>query len=167
MYNPDMHNMTAYAHLARTALGSVPAARAQVRGGPRNSRLKGVFSFYAAGNGSLVTGEVNGLPKTHTGIYAVHIHDGASCTGNAEDPFAASGQHFNPANRPHPLHVGDLLPLFGNDGFAVYSFYTDRFLPGDVVGHTVIIHSDPDDFRSQPSGNSGGKIACGVIEKTR
>ena len=114
-----------------------------------------------------MTAEVNGLPKTHTGIYAVHIHDGASCTGNAEDPFAASGQHFNPANRPHPLHVGDLLPLFGNDGFAVYSFYTDRFLPGDVVGHTVIIHSDPDDFRSQPSGNSGGKIACGVIEKTR
>ena len=46
------------------------------------------------------------------------------------------------------------------------SFYTDRFEPEDIIGHTVVIHSQADDFRSQPSGDSGEKIACGIIRNT-
>lgn len=54
--------------------------------------------------------------------------------------------------------------LMGNHGMAWSEFYTDRFYPEDVVGKTVIIHDMADDFRSQPSGDAGEKIACGVIE---
>jgi Cu-Zn family superoxide dismutase len=153
------------AQLARTSLDSVPAARAVIQGDRQHSQIRGTVRFYPAGNGTLVTAEIEGLPDTPTGIYAIHIHQGNSCSGNAEDPFADVGEHYNPTNAPHPLHAGDLLPLFGNNGFAVYSFYTERFMPGDIIGRAIIIHRDPDDFRSQPSGNAGAKIACGIISR--
>jgi Cu-Zn family superoxide dismutase len=96
----------------------------------------------------------------------MHIHEGRSCTGNAADPFADTGGHFNPKNQPHPLHAGDLPPLFSNGGFGYYSFFTARFRPAEIIGRTVVIHSGPDDFKTQPAGDSGSKIACGVVEKT-
>ena len=55
-------------------------------------------------------------------------------------------------------------PLFINDGYAFMIFLTDRFKVDEIIGRTVIIHSMPDDFTTQPSGNSGMKIACGVVE---
>jgi Cu-Zn family superoxide dismutase len=54
--------------------------------------------------------------------------------------------------------------LSAANGSALLSTYTDRFRPQDVIGRSVVIHSGPDDFSSQPAGNSGGRIACGVIE---
>ena len=57
--------------------------------------------------------------------------------------------------------------LFGNNGFAWMLFLTNRFMPEDIIGRTVVIHSLPDDFHTQPSGNSGEKIACGeIVENT-
>ena len=56
-------------------------------------------------------------------------------------------------------------PLFSNKGYAFMIFLTDRFKVDEIIGKTVIIHSMPDDFKTQPSGDSGMKIACGVIEK--
>jgi len=58
-----------------------------------------------------------------------------------------------------------LIPLFSNSGYAWSSFLTNRFTVDQIIGRTVIIHSDPDDFTTQPSGNSGKKIACGEIIK--
>jgi len=63
----------------------------------------------------------------------------------------------------HPHHAGDLPPLFGNNGYALSMFLTTRFSVSEIIGRTVILHSAPDDFTSQPAGNSGVKIACGVI----
>lgn len=83
--------------------------------------------------------------------------------GNQNDPFPLTGSHYNPDNCPHPYHAGDLPPLFGNRGIAWSAFLTNRFQVRDVLGKTVIIHASPDDFTSQPAGNSGKKIACGVI----
>ena len=65
----------------------------------------------------------------------------------------------------HPNHAGDLPPLFGNNGFALSLFLTNRFTVDEVIGRTIIIHDHPDDFTTQPSGNSGTKIACGVIRR--
>ncbi|MBP3342443.1 MAG: superoxide dismutase family protein, partial [Peptococcaceae bacterium] len=62
-------------------------------------------------------------------------------------------------------HAGDLIPLLSVGGKAWSSFYTGRFYPEDIIGRTVVIHNMPDDFRSQPAGDSGEKIACGVIEE--
>ena len=90
---------------------------------------------------------------------------GNSCTGNTEDEFANSGMHYNPKNCPHPLHAGDLPPLLENNGYSYMSFLTNRFKLKDIIGKVVIIHDAPDDFTTQPSGNSGKKIACGKIEK--
>ena len=81
-----------------------------------------------------------------------------------QEPFADAMQHFDLADCVHPHHAGDLPPLFGNDGLAVSAFLTNRFSVDEVLGRTVIIHDHPDDFTTQPSGNSGTKIACGVIK---
>lgn len=79
--------------------------------------------------------------------------------------FPNTGNHYNPGNVPHPEHAGDLLPLLSNNGYAWMSFYTGRVNVEDIIGRSVVIHSMRDDFTSQPSGNSGDKIGCGVIER--
>ena len=114
--------------------------------------------------GVLVTAHVSGLPRDNEGgFFALHIHEGTSCAG---DGFPGSLSHYNPSGSPHPSHAGDLPPLLSNGGEAYLSVLTNRFRLADVVGRTVVIHSGPDDFRSQPAGNPGTKIACGVIRAT-
>ncbi len=145
-----------------------PNAVAKLLGAPSYPSIKGTVSFYKAIRGILVVAEVYGLPqaagKCSGQIFGFHIHEGTSCTGTAADPFADTKGHYNPNNCPHPYHAGDLPPLFGNSGYAWSTVLTDRFTLPDIMGRTVIIHRKPDDFTSQPSGNSGEKIACGVIE---
>lgn len=149
-----------------------PYAQARVRGA-EGLNIGGTVLFYKAAQGAHVVAEVFGLPqeiekdgKTEKAgpFYAFHIHDGADCGGGERpDPFTAAGEHYNPTNQPHPLHAGDMPPLLGDGGYAYLSFYTGRFAPEDVVGRTVIIHQNPDDFRTQPSGMAGLRIACGEI----
>ena len=67
----------------------------------------------------------------------------------------------------HPYHAGDLPPLFSANGLGFSAFLTNRFVAEEIKGKTIIIHSNPDDFTTQPSGNSGIKIACGVISSLR
>lgn len=76
-----------------------------------------------------------------------------------------TGGHFNPGNTLHPNYAGDLPTLLGNQGRAYILVLTDRFRVSDILGKTVVIHGDPDDFHTQPAGNSGMKIACGVIRQ--
>ena len=91
-----------------------------------------------------------------------HIHEGGACTG---DGFADTGGHYNPAGADHPCHAGDLPPLFATGGGrAELRVLTDRFSVREIIGRTVVIHSGPDDFTTQPAGNAGSKIACGVIQ---
>lgn len=151
-----------------SALYHMPAAYAEITGNPGNGEITGIVRFYPAYGGVLVNAEIYGLPTSDTdcadNIFGFHIHEGNSCTGNSSDPYADAGQHFNPALCPHPAHKGDMIPLFGVQGFAWMMYYTERFSIPDIIGRTVIIHDKPDDFTSQPSGNSGSKIACGTIQ---
>ncbi|BFL47644.1 superoxide dismutase family protein [Lactonifactor longoviformis] len=144
-----------------------PDAVAKVKGDENHRGLVGYVYFYGSAGGSLVLAEIEGLPyedqKCPNGIFGFHIHEGNTCTGTPEDPFADTKNHWNPEGCEHPEHAGDMPSLFGNRGFAWMMFYTDRFYPEEVVGKTVVIHDMPDDFRSQPSGDSGRKIACGEI----
>lgn len=146
-----------------------PTAAAYLSGAPANPEIKGAVLFYQTSRGVLVTAEISGLPKSdspagHCGIFGFHIHDGGSCTGNGTDPFADTGSHYNPSGAPHPCHAGDLPPLFSADGVAFSAVLTNRFSTSEIIGKTVIIHSHPDDFTTQPSGNAGTKIACGTIK---
>ena len=110
----------------------------------------------------LVAAELSGLPENcDSGFFAMHIHEGESCCG---DGFSETQGHYAPCGKDHPHHAGDLPPLMAYDGGKAYlAVRTDRFCVRDVIGKTVVIHSGPDDFLSQPAGNSGAKIACGVI----
>ncbi len=145
-----------------------PAAVAEIKGSEDYPNIRGKVIFYNARGGVLVRAEITGLPKATNNcdspIFAFHIHSGNACTGGSGDAFANVGTHFNPYNCMHPYHAGDLPPLFNANGNAVLEVLVDRFTLSQIIGKTVIIHSDPDDFMTQPSGNAGQKIACGVIK---
>ncbi len=144
-----------------------PQAWANLRGNQLYPDLFGIVRFYAHSRGTVVVTEVSGLPDTQhvcsSPVFGFHIHGGSDCRGNSDDPFADVGMHYNPLSCPHPYHSGDLPPLFGANGYAFSACLTDRFTVDEIIGKTVIIHDSPDDFRTQPSGNSGNKIACGEI----
>lgn len=148
-----------------------PNAWAKINGSVDYPEIYGVVRFYQTVYGVLVVSNIGGLPNVNgyceSPVFAFHIHEGDSCTGNADDPFFNVKSHYNPYNCLHPYHSGDLPPLFGANGYAFSAFLTDRFSVNEIVGRTVIIHSSPDDFMTQPSGNAGEKIACGVIQNNR
>lgn len=138
-------------------------AHAEIRGSEYAPDLRGYARFYQRVDGVLVVINVRGLPSENKkGFYGLHIHEGALCEG---EEFSLTGGHFNAAKLEHPLHEGDLPPLMSYSGKAYMAVITDRFMIPDVVGRTIVIHSVPDDFTSQPSGNSGMKIACGEIRR--
>lgn len=146
-------------------------ASAVISGSPAYPNIHGAVQFYRTRNGVLVAAEINGLPysdgRCYHPVFAFHIHEGTICDGDMHDPFSGAMSHYNPTNCEHPFHAGDLLPLFSNRGYAFSVFLTDRFLLSEIIGKTAIIHGNPDDFTTQPSGNAGEKLACGVIAKCR
>jgi Cu-Zn family superoxide dismutase len=104
--------------------------------------------------------------------HGFHIHETGDCSSG--DGMSAGG-HFNPHGKPHgppstaERHAGDLPALkAGKDGRAKLDVTVDLITvrpgPASVVGRGLIIHADPDDYKTQPAGNSGARIACGVIK---
>lgn len=149
-----------------SVIQGTPDAVAEICGSSSYPNIRGTVRFYRTDMGVLVYTDICGLPNDCRGrVFGFHIHEGEPCTGNASDPFADTGSHYNPKDRRHPYHAGDLPPLFGNDGHALSIVLTDRFCVNEVIGRTVIIHDSPDDLTTQPSGNAGKKIACGVINR--
>lgn len=152
--------------LIRTLLQPSHAV-AEVNGSAAYPNIEGTVSFYQTPRGVLVATQIRGLPEENVpcadGIFGFHIHDGSECSGDSEDPFADANVHYNPDNCPHPEHAGDLPPLWGNRGYSFSVFLTNRFRVEEIIGKTVIIHRNPDDFTSQAAGNAGEKIACGEI----
>lgn len=148
-------------------LNEKPAATAEIKGRAGYEGIRGKIDIYSTYGGSVLVVEVYGMPKNVEdgcgGFYGFHIHEGGSCTGNAEDPLANTGTHYNPTGAQHPCHAGDLPPLLSNNGVAWGAVYTNRFFPEEVIGKNRFVHDQPDDFHTQPSGNSGSKIACGEI----
>ena len=151
-------------------LQGLPYAAAVLNGSDSFPDVMGTVRFYQTNQGVIVCAEVSGLPQDsapcHDRIFGFHIHKGTDCGGNMDDPFADAMAHYDLNDCPHPEHAGDMPPLFGNGGLAFSAFLTNRFTVDEVIGRTVIIHDHPDDFTTQPSGGSGTKIACGVIQRT-
>ncbi|MBQ7288338.1 MAG: superoxide dismutase family protein [Clostridia bacterium] len=140
----------------------MPSAIAYIKGGNEALQLSGEIKFYQKKDHVLIVANVSGLPQSDTGFFGFHIHEGNSCSG---EDFADTKSHYNPANAPHPHHAGDLPPLMYSNGGAYFAVTTDRFSVMDILGRTVVIHNMPDDFTSQPAGNAGTKIGCGVIQR--
>jgi len=140
-----------------------PDAVAQISGGVEAPQLSGSVQFYQEIGCVRIVARISGLPKTSkTGFFGFHIHQGRMCSGA---DFSGTEGHYNPTEQTHPNHAGDLPPLLGCGGKAYLSVKTDRFSVKEIIGRTVVIHSDPDDFYTQPAGNAGKKIACGVIQR--
>jgi Cu-Zn family superoxide dismutase len=104
--------------------------------------------------------------------HGFHIHEAGDCSSG--DGMSAKG-HFNPHGKPHgnpasaERHAGDLPALkAGKDGRAKIDVTVDGISigsgPGNIVGRGLIIHAEPDDYKTQPTGNAGARIACGVIK---
>ncbi len=147
-----------------TNISAYPYAIANIKGGEQAPHLLGQVRFYQREKYVLISANIKGLPPSDSGFFGFHIHEGKGCTGA---DFSDTGSHYNPTDAPHPAHAGDLPPLMLCNGGACQTVATDHFCVADVIGRTVVIHSMPDDFNSQPSGNAGTKIACGVIRRLR
>lgn len=114
------------------------------------------------------------IENTPPGEHAVHIHEIGDCSS---DDAKSAGGHWNPTVEDHgkwgkaPHHLGDIGNIVvGEDGTGALSLTTDRWTLGggadnDIYGKAIIVHADPDDFTSQPTGAAGGRIGCAVIEK--
>lgn len=138
-----------------------PGAIARIAGGHRAPTLYGSAKFYQLSDAVLVTVDITGLPKTEDGVFGLHIHEGGGCSGT---DFEQTGAHYDMQKRQHPQHAGDLPPIFSCNGRAYMEMLTCRFRLKEIIGKTIVIHSSSDDFYTQPAGNSGQKIACGIIE---
>lgn len=143
-----------------------PLACASIRGGHLYPDLIGIANFYPTrwGTGTIVEVELVNLPNTTSfspRFLGMHIHENGDCSNSFEN----TGMHYNPTGAVHPYHLGDLPPVLNSNGYSFMAFY-DGFLEiSDIIGRSLIIHENRDDFTSQPSGDSGNKIACGVIRK--
>jgi Cu-Zn family superoxide dismutase len=138
------------------------------------SKLKGKATFTDDGKGGIVFRiEVADAPP---GMHAVHIHEKGDCSS---PDGKSAGDHWNPMHEPHGKwgapgghhHLGDIGNLeVKPDGKGTLTLETDKWTAGsggvnDVIGHGIIVHSTIDDFTTQPTGNAGSRIGCGVISK--
>lgn len=150
---------------------NMTTAVARIQGGPLRPQIRGTVTFRDVPGGTNVCVEVRGLPpfrrqpgEPPVGPHGFHIHQFGTCSvGDPENPFLAAGEHWNPDNQPHGNHAGDFPVLFSNNGRARMCFFTNRFKVRDIVDRSVLIHESPDDYRTQPAGRSGRRLACGVI----
>lgn len=138
------------------------------------SKLKGKATFTQNDKGELVLRiDVSDAPP---GEHAVHIHDKGDCSS---PDGKSAGDHWNPTHMEHGKwgapgehhHLGDIGNMsVGPDGKGTITLETSKWTAGtgatnDVVGHAIVVHGGLDDFKSQPAGNAGPRIGCGVINK--
>jgi Cu-Zn family superoxide dismutase len=150
--------------------GKIQKATCIVNSTQGNS-VTGTITFTKVSDGVKVTAEISGLTK---GLHGIHIHEFGDCS--SPDGNSAGG-HFNPATNHHgaPVdmnrHHGDMGNILGDDSGKGHLDYVDHTmtLEGEfsIVGKSVIIHANEDDFKTQPTGNAGARIACGIIEAVK
>lgn len=131
----------------------------------------GELTLASMGTGVHVTGDLTGLAINSE--HGFHVHEKGDCS--APDASSA-GSHFNPGGQPHgdprgsAHHAGDLINVRADEqGRAHVDMHVDAATLGDggandIAGRAIIVHAKPDDYSTQPSGNSGDRIACGIIE---
>ncbi|MFD0739582.1 superoxide dismutase family protein [Lysobacter koreensis] len=157
------------------AAGVSTASAATVRlASASGSLVSGTLRARPMGDGVHFTGEIGGLARNSG--HAIHVHETGDCS--AVDASSA-GEHFNPRLKPHGKvgtgahHAGDMDNLVANaQGVAQVNVHASGVSlggggAGDIAGRAVIVHAAADDYRSQPAGNAGARLACGIIEIVR
>ncbi len=182
--------LSVLALLALTACSSAPPSKPLPPLPPAPpSSVRQAEAALASASGSLVSGRIvllpvpQGVRLTGTvgglrsgGSFGFHVHERGDCS--AVDASSA-GAHFNPTASAHgrssggPHHLGDMDNLVADaEGVVHLDFVLGGVALGngaanDILGRALIVHADPDDYRSQPSGNAGARLACGVIRASR
>ena len=147
-----------------------PTLEAEIKGSDVHPEIAGRVFVYGLPKGFYLQADLEGLPESR--VFGLHIHDGLVCTPTGMDnPFSDAGGHFGNCGdgiwcSRHPYHAGDLPPLFSNaEGKSNIRIYIDRADIDEISGKPSIIHGLHDDFKTQPSGNSGVRIACGILKE--
>jgi superoxide dismutase, Cu-Zn family len=133
----------------------------------KGSAVRGTVTYEVVEGGVHVVANVGGLTP---GKHGFHIHEFGDCSA---DDGSSAGGHFNPGGTSHgapasdPRHAGDMGNIEADkDGHATLD-YRDQTMtlsgPQSIIGHAVIVHEKEDDLKSQPTGNAGARVACGVI----
>jgi Cu-Zn family superoxide dismutase len=164
---------------AQGAATPAPAKKAPPKGETAKAMVKdaqgkdvGEITFEQTAQGVLVRGTLSNLPP---GQHAFHVHETGKC--DAPD-FKTAGGHFNPSKKAHGImspkgkHHGDLPNLHvGQDGRVQFDMFAQHGLTVksmfDKDGSSVMVHTKEDDYHSDPTGDAGGRIACGVVEKAQ
>ncbi|HEX5009652.1 MAG TPA: superoxide dismutase family protein [Planctomycetota bacterium] len=135
------------------------------------SAVSGTVTFTRQATGVEVHIVLEGLTP---GAHGLHVHETGDCS--ASDAMSA-GDHFNPGHAPHggrdatERHAGDLGNVMADGAGKVDVTFSDRMIAlsgeSSILGRALVVHADADDLVSQPAGNSGARIACGVIEEAK
>ena len=137
----------------------------------KGSNVRGTVNFVQSGSKVRVSANITGLRPN--GEFGFHIHEAGDCSSG--DGMSAKG-HFNPFGKPHghhgsaERHAGDMPSLKSDaSGSAAANFETDTITvtsgPASIVGRGLIVHVQPDDYKTQPTGNAGARSACAVIQR--
>jgi Cu-Zn family superoxide dismutase len=136
------------------------------------NKVSGTVTFTEAADGVQVRAEISGLPP---GNHGFHVHEFGDCS--AADATSA-GAHFNPTNKPHAgpesaeRHVGDMGNVQADASGKAKLEYVDHHISltndeRSAIGRSVVVHAKADDLKSQPAGDSGARVACGVIGRAK
>jgi len=153
-----------------TPQDSKPAETAKASLQDAKGQQVGEVTFEQTPHGLLVRGSLSNLPA---GTHAIHIHEAGKCEG---PEFKTAGGHLNPNKKAHGMmsaggkHEGDLPNLYAaQDGKVQFEFFADQGLTVkslmDTDGSAVVVHAKADDHKTDPAGDAGGRIACGVVSK--
>ncbi|HYO16765.1 MAG TPA: superoxide dismutase family protein [Thermoanaerobaculia bacterium] len=153
-----------------TPAGGPSSATATLQGAPGDD-ISGTVTFHATDDGVHVVAEVQGVDGA--GKHGFHVHENGQCDHQGETHFSSAGGHFNPTGVEHacpptdPRHAGDLgnIEVGANGSARMELAVTGLSLsgPNSVIGKAIILHANPDDCKTQPTGNAGDRLACGVV----
>ena len=156
-----------FADRTSRAFADEPTKAIAVLASTNGSNVEGTVTFTKAGDEMKVVADMTGLTP---GKHGFHIHEFGDCS--SPDGKAAGG-HFNPTNHPHGghdathRHAGDLGNIEADSSGKAHLELTDKMMTmsgeNSIIGHGVIVHEKADDLKTQPTGDAGGRVACGVI----